>query len=369
MSAEKKPTSPGALWAQKVLDTSALHYTLGLIGKPDPLFTKPDPLPNPKPEDHHANSARRARQRLDYLSGAGLFDQPDELTLVTQPDGDACTMGCYVTLYPRPMYSPASRRTVTMPTMPGTGAIWWPDAVAALGSMDGARLELYAATPARLWRISAGYGQWPVWKTGPLYDTTSPGIAAELACALAPGAALAQLEKWEKANTDAFWVVPEDLFGRIEIVFSGEDLPGYPGILDAPPVGVWTAPIGPNLSFHVPAGIDRMLRGPAATTFGDAQAWAATILGKVSTKPGWMPMAQTNKGLVDRLAHAIPALRTTVMECPALSCKDAFAELGQVDLRVLDVLVIHLNDFHRWRREAIADWLETLPVDLSVIEK
>lgn len=28
-------------------------------------------------------------------------------------------------------------------------------------------------------------------------------------------------------------------------------------------------------------------------------------------------------------------------------------------------LVIHLNDRHRWSREDIADWLETLDMDLS----
>lgn len=29
-------------------------------------------------------------------------------------------------------------------------------------------------------------------------------------------------------------------------------------------------------------------------------------------------------------------------------------------------LILHLNDWHRWSRDAIADWLETLDVDLTV---
>lgn len=31
----------------------------------------------------------------------------------------------------------------------------------------------------------------------------------------------------------------------------------------------------------------------------------------------------------------------------------------------LSVIIIHLNDAHKWSREAIADWLESLDIDLS----
>lgn len=31
----------------------------------------------------------------------------------------------------------------------------------------------------------------------------------------------------------------------------------------------------------------------------------------------------------------------------------------------ITTIAIHLNDFHEWTREAIADWVETLDVDLT----
>lgn len=31
-----------------------------------------------------------------------------------------------------------------------------------------------------------------------------------------------------------------------------------------------------------------------------------------------------------------------------------------------ELVVIHLNDYHHWTREKIADWLDTLDVDLTL---
>lgn len=46
------------------------------------------------------------------------------------------------------------------------------------------------------------------------------------------------------------------------------------------------------------------------------------------------------------------------MRCAALRSADGLDELADV--------VIHLNDDHRWSRERIASWLESLPIDLTV---
>src|SRR5258706_5022984 len=42
---------------------------------------------------------------------------------------------------------------------------------------------------------------------------------------------------------------------------------------------------------------------------------------------------------------------TPAMECP-LGCSE--------DIRPIEGTIVHLNDDHRWSRECIADWLETL---------
>jgi hypothetical protein len=61
------------------------------------------------------------------------------------------------------------------------------------------------------------------------------------------------------------------------------------------------------------------------------------------------------------LRTVLPALETARVDCPA--CADDPRNPSQE--MILSSMVIHLNDTHRWAREAIADWLETLDVDLS----
>jgi hypothetical protein len=60
----------------------------------------------------------------------------------------------------------------------------------------------------------------------------------------------------------------------------------------------------------------------------------------------------------DKLAKIVPALKTYVLAvCP--SC-------GLVPKTTLTHMIIHLNDRHKWDRNAIADWLDTLDVDLTI---
>jgi hypothetical protein len=54
------------------------------------------------------------------------------------------------------------------------------------------------------------------------------------------------------------------------------------------------------------------------------------------------------------LKSALPAL-ATVVQCPHCPMK----------IGAIDSIVIHLNDTARWSRESVADWLDTLDVDLS----
>lgn len=62
--------------------------------------------------------------------------------------------------------------------------------------------------------------------------------------------------------------------------------------------------------------------------------------------------------VVSGLSKAIPALNEALMHCPEVDCD----EPEWVD--ILRKVIVHLNDAHRWTREQIADWLETLDVDL-----
>ncbi len=78
---------------------------------------------------------------------------------------------------------------------------------------------------------------------------------------------------------------------------------------------------------------------------------------------GTVPTLAAAYAVLDTLTDLFPALKTTKRSCPAPfspKCPSPPAKLA------LDRLVIHLNDDHKWSRERIADWLETLPVDLTI---
>ena len=81
----------------------------------------------------------------------------------------------------------------------------------------------------------------------------------------------------------------------------------------------------------------------------------------------WTPQEKTDdknwidgETVVTGLISVIPALATFETTCPVAGC-DAYKHP-----RLLTRLIPHLNDNkHRWSREQIADWLDTLDVDLD----
>jgi hypothetical protein len=107
------------------------------------------------------------------------------------------------------------------------------------------------------------------------------------------------------------------------------------------------------------------LFGPFADsliTVDEFYEWVQSKLAKAVGKPYFTPIAPPPKqqgSVMDTLAEVVPGLKdNTLHHCPAQDC----------DVRsIVTRAVIHLNDKHEWSREAIADWLETLDVDLSFV--
>lgn len=89
-----------------------------------------------------------------------------------------------------------------------------------------------------------------------------------------------------------------------------------------------------------------------------------TCYGKVTFSSTWS-WGKAAPDTVQELAELIPALRTAKRKCPA--CKPTIKHGRKVKITKdpLFHLVQHLNDHHRWTRERIADWLDTLDVDLT----
>jgi hypothetical protein len=75
---------------------------------------------------------------------------------------------------------------------------------------------------------------------------------------------------------------------------------------------------------------------------------------------------QLGKTVVDTLAALLPpGTLDTVVPCPG--CGTPLRNDATCDAKPYTLMsqVMHLNDAHRWTREKIADWLDTLDVDLA----
>jgi hypothetical protein len=70
------------------------------------------------------------------------------------------------------------------------------------------------------------------------------------------------------------------------------------------------------------------------------------------------PTMYTETAEQDRLLELLPGLKDEVT-CPV--CKDTEDEFEEM----LWDIIQHLNDIHKWTRESIADWLDTLDADIT----
>lgn len=83
-------------------------------------------------------------------------------------------------------------------------------------------------------------------------------------------------------------------------------------------------------------------------------AWKYAYLTVPSTFYGWNSYG--GNPVVDGLSKLVPSIATELVACPA--CIGVEAPIATV--------IPHINDTHRWTREQIADWLETLNIDLTI---
>lgn len=66
------------------------------------------------------------------------------------------------------------------------------------------------------------------------------------------------------------------------------------------------------------------------------------------------------ESMVDALVTFCPSLRA-ITRCPVCTVSGPTDPYGQIYYTI-----VHLNDRHRWSREQIADWLDTLDIDLTI---
>jgi hypothetical protein len=94
-----------------------------------------------------------------------------------------------------------------------------------------------------------------------------------------------------------------------------------------------------------------------------------TYIGPSSIIPqhvGFETAGNSTGSIVQRnLKKLFPGL-VELVTCPVCKNKDATIEPQQMQL---DRAIIHLNDTHSWTREDVADWLESLDVDIAMKEE
>lgn len=76
---------------------------------------------------------------------------------------------------------------------------------------------------------------------------------------------------------------------------------------------------------------------------------------------GYNPMAHVSEAVeLSEASKSLPG----VLEVAKFPCECYDGETKPVTGQIRNI-IMHLNDVHKWKRESIADWLETLDVDLA----
>lgn len=76
----------------------------------------------------------------------------------------------------------------------------------------------------------------------------------------------------------------------------------------------------------------------------------------------------SNRELSHQLIRRISSLEEEIVFCPDGKCAEhEHSNEPPLSSLLLD-MILHLNDDHHWTREEIADWLDTLDVDLTIRE-
>lgn len=117
-----------------------------------------------------------------------------------------------------------------------------------------------------------------------------------------------------------------------------------------PPIGLISGGL-----FSLPPGV--VCVGPGGTTTL-ATTPLSDMSGVLSAASSTLSDYMAGTSIVHELSDVFPQLRDRLASCPKQDCPYSF--------RPLVSIIPHLNDAHQWTREQIADWLETLDVDLTI---
>lgn len=73
---------------------------------------------------------------------------------------------------------------------------------------------------------------------------------------------------------------------------------------------------------------------------------------------GQRPTCTPKRSVTQSLRAICPGIARNEARCPACDANPYW--------QLIDAVIVHLNDVHRWPRFAIADWLDSLAIDLTI---
>jgi hypothetical protein len=126
----------------------------------------------------------------------------------------------------------------------------------------------------------------------------------------------------------------------------------------------WMKPVPAPSSFAPGTTIDQAIFDELTKPFEMTPDQLSFLMG---TKTGTTKSAKNKKvgeAVVDALGKAIPGFSTMRQPCPRPTEHTIHCDTFQDPDTLLQETIVHLNDHHRWSREQIADWLDTLDHDL-----
>jgi hypothetical protein len=87
-------------------------------------------------------------------------------------------------------------------------------------------------------------------------------------------------------------------------------------------------------------------------------------------KEAWTPMGWTADGVIQKSVTTGDIVRSNLLKMfPGLKENARCPVCEKAPLQMVVDLVIHLNDTHKWTRMQVADWTESLDIDLTLKEE
>lgn len=218
-------------------------------------------------------------------------------------------------------------------------------------------IQPHEASQRLIPRLRQLFDAWPEYDWGWVWNHAHPVV--RITCATRPPVPTIHIEHGiclpaysnahieEEAEGAVTYLLGEMIFRRNAAATAQAQ-----GIVSVESVGELTI-MGSKMKLVGPPGATWIV--PEGTSYEDIQAYAGL---KIATALSSLHAETSTPGPIALVEQLCPAMTEHTAACPQEGCTRP--------PDTLPGLVMHLNDSHAWAREEIADWLDSLDVDLTI---